>query len=363
MIEILDTVERWREEGQRVALATVVGVEQSAPRDPGAVMAVNERGEVAGSVSGGCVEAAVYEEASDAIASGRARLVSYGISDEAAIERGLTCGGTIHVFVERLDWEPVIFERLAAALRADALIALATRLDDLRPGAKLIVDARGVEGDLGTPGLNLAVEAEARALLTVGENGLRSFGFEGEPIGVEARVFVQSFAPKADLYIFGAIDFSRALARLGKYLGYRVTVVDARPVFATAARIPDADRVVVAWPDEFLSAAHVEARTAIVVLTHDPKFDVPLLKVALNTDAGYIGVMGSRRTHAERVELLRAAGVTDEQLLRISAPVGLDIGARTPEEMALSIAAEIVALRSDRRGGRLRDGSQPVHAK
>jgi xanthine dehydrogenase accessory factor len=256
----------------------------------------------------------------------------------------------------------VIFERLAGALRADAPIALATRLDDVRPGAKLVVDARGVEGDLGSPGLNAAVEAEARALLAVGETTLRTFGLDGEPIGVEARIFIQSFAPKADLYIFGAIDFARAMARIGKYLGYRVTVVDARPIFATEARIPDADRVVVSWPDEFLAAARVEPRTAIVILTHDPKFDVPLLKVALGTNAGYIGIMGSRRTHAERVDLLRAEGVGDADLLRISAPVGLDIGARTPEEMAVSIAAEIVALRAERGGGRLRDGSQSIHA-
>jgi xanthine dehydrogenase accessory factor len=255
----------------------------------------------------------------------------------------------------------VIFERLAAALRADAPVALATRLDEVRPGAKLIVDVSGAEGDLGSPGLNFAVEAEARALLAVGENALRTFGCDGEPIGTEARLFIQAFAPKADLYIFGAIDFSRAMARLGKYLGYRVTVIDARPVFATEARIPDADRVVVAWPDEFLASARVEPRTAIVVLTHDTKFDIPLLKVALDTNAGYIGAMGSRRTHAARVELLRAGGVSESDLERICAPVGLDIGARTPEETAISIAAEIVAMRSDRRGGRLRDGSLAVH--
>jgi len=255
----------------------------------------------------------------------------------------------------------VIFERLAAALRADAPVALATRLDEVRPGAKLIVDVSGAEGDLGSPGLNFAVEAEARALLAVGENALRTFGRDGEPIGTEARLFIQAFAPKADLYIFGAIDFSRAMARLGKYLGYRVTVIDARPVFATEARIPDADRVVVAWPDEFLASARVEPRTAIVVLTHDTKFDIPLLKVALATNAGYIGAMGSRRTHAARVELLRAGGVSESDLERICAPVGLDIGARTPEETAISIAAEIVAMRSDRRGGRLRDGSLAVH--
>jgi xanthine dehydrogenase accessory factor len=245
------------------------------------------------------------------------------------------------------------FERLSAALRADEPVALATRLDEAASGAKLLVDERGVEGNLGSPGLNAAVEAEARALLALGETALRDFG--------EARVFIQAFAPQPDMYIFGAIDFSRTMARIGKYLGYRVTVVDARSVFATPQRIPDADKVVVAWPDEFLASARVGERTAIIVLTHDQKFDVPLLKVALGTNAGYIGAMGSRRTHAARIEGLREAGVDDAGLARISAPIGLDIGARTPEEMAISIASEIVALRSGRSGVRLRDSALPVH--
>ena len=257
----------------------------------------------------------------------------------------------------------MIFERLAAALHDDAPAALATRLDDGSLGAKLLVNERGVEGDLGSSGLNYAVEAEARALLTLGETALRTFGENGEPIpiGREARVFIQTFAPKPEMYIFGAIDFSRAMARIGKYLGYRVTVVDARPVFATARRIPDADKVVVAWPDEFLSAARVDARSAVIVLTHDQKFDIPLLLVALGTEAGYIGAMGSRRTHAARVEALREAGIGEADLARISAPIGLDIGARTPEETAISIASEIVALRAGRGGGRLRESSLPVH--
>jgi len=256
-----------------------------------------------------------------------------------------------------------IFERWAAALHADEPVALATRLDGDATGTKLLVDRSGVAGDLGSAGLNATVEAEARALLTLGETALRTFGENGEPIpsGAEARVFIHTFAPKPDMYIFGAIDFSRAMARIGKYLGYRVTVVDARPVFATPQRIPDADKVVVAWPDEFLSAVRVDERSAIIVLTHDQKFDVPLLRVALGTTAGYIGAMGSRRTHAARVEGLREAGLGDADLARISAPIGLDIGARTPEEMAISIASEIVALRSRRSGGRLRDSTLPVH--
>jgi len=254
-----------------------------------------------------------------------------------------------------------LFDRLAQSIASEIPIALATRLDPIHQGAKLLVDGRGAHGDLGTPGLNHAVEAEARALLSAAQTALRSFGLEGEPIGLDARIFIQSFAPKPDMFVFGAIDFSRAMATIGKYLGYRVTVVDARPVFATKARVPDADEIAVAWPDEFLAKARVTESTVLIVLTHDVKFDIPLLKVAFATQAGYIGVMGSRTTHAHRVEALRADGATEAQLARLCAPVGLDIGARTPEETAISIAAEIVALRAGRRGGRLRDSSLPVH--
>ena len=254
-----------------------------------------------------------------------------------------------------------IFERLVQAIRGERAVALATRLDDGMPGAKLLVDDAEQIGDLGSPGLNDAVAAEARALLLVGETAERTFGSDGEPVGIDARIFIQSFAPKPIMYVFGAIDFSRAMARIGKYLGYRVFAVDARPVFATKARIPDAEQVIVAWPDEFLRNARVDASTAIIVLTHDVKFDVPLLQVALQTNAGYIGAMGSRRTHENRVAALREAGASDESLARISAPVGLDIGARTPEETAVSIAAEIIALRSGRAGGRLRESREAIH--
>lgn len=255
----------------------------------------------------------------------------------------------------------MIFERLAAALHAEAPVALVTRVDGAQAGAKMLVFPDEALGDLGSPGLNVAAVGEARALLAVGETAMRTFGEDGEPVGMDVRVFIVSYAPKPAMYVFGAIDFSRAMARIGKYLGYRVTVVDARPIFATKQRIPDADEVVVAWPDEFLSNAPVDNRTALIVLTHDVKFDIPLLQVALKTDAAYIGAMGSRRTHANRIEALREAGISDADLERVSAPIGLDIGARTPEETAISIAAEIVALRERRRGGRLSEGSLPVH--
>jgi xanthine dehydrogenase accessory factor len=255
----------------------------------------------------------------------------------------------------------VIFDRLARALRDDVPVAMVTRLDGEHAGAKLLVFEDDAEGDLGTPGLNVAAAGEARALLAVGETAIRTFGEDGEPVGVEVRLFIAAYAPKPVMYIFGAIDFSRAMARIGKYLGYQVTVVDARPVFATKQRLPDADEIVVAWPDEFLSTAPVDKRTALIILTHDVKFDIPVLQMALRTDAGYIGAMGSRRTHANRIEELRRVGITDAELARISAPIGLDIGARTPEETAISIAAEIVALRERRRGGRLSEGTLPVH--
>jgi xanthine dehydrogenase accessory factor len=255
----------------------------------------------------------------------------------------------------------VIFDRLATAIRSDRPTALVTRLDGSAVGAKLLVFADEVFGDLGSSGLTHAATGEARALLAAGETALRTFGEDGEPIGMDVQLFIQAFAPKPNMYIFGAIDFSRAMARIGKYLGYAVTVIDARPIFATKARIPDADRVVVSWPDEFLDAAPVDERTALIVLTHDVKFDIPLLQVALQTPAGYIGAMGSRRTHANRINELRRAGTTDAELARINAPIGLDIGARTPEETAISIAAEIVALRERRRGGRLTENDLPVH--
>jgi xanthine dehydrogenase accessory factor len=255
----------------------------------------------------------------------------------------------------------VIFEKLAEALRADRPVALVTRLDGAHAGAKLLVFEDEAYGDLGTSGLNVAGSGEARALLAVGETAIRTFGEDGEPVGVEVRLFIAAYAPKPVMYVFGAIDFSRAMARIGKYLGYTVTVVDARPIFATKARVPDADEVVVAWPDEFLEKAPVDKRTALVILTHDVKFDIPLLRVALRTEAGFIGAMGSRRTHANRVEELRRLGIPDADLARISAPVGLDIGARTPEETAISIAAEIIAIRENRRGARLSEGTLPVH--
>ena len=309
MRDILDTLERWAAEGRKVATATVVATERSAPRDPGAVLAVSETGEVAGSVTGGCVEPAVYEEARDVLTGGAPRLLTYGIADEEAFEVGLSCGGTVHIFVDMLD--ATLLRELANAVRAERPVGLSVTVEGPRLGAKHLTDATSATGLVGV---------------------------EGE------RTFVLSFAPPPRMYVFGAVDHAAAVARIGRFLGYRVTVCDARARFVTAERFPDVDELVVDWPDRFLAGAPVDERSAIVVLTHDHKFDVPLLQVALRTKAGYVGAMGSRTTTEEREAKLRAAGVTDAELARLHAPIGLPIGARTPEEVAVAIAAELVAV-------------------
>jgi xanthine dehydrogenase accessory factor len=324
--DVLDTLERWAADGTPVAIATVVSTERSAPRDPGAVLAVSEPGDVAGSVTGGCVEPAVYGEAREVLAGGEPRLKTYGIADEEAFEVGLPCGGTVHIFVDRLD--PGLVAPIAEAVREERPIALEMRITGEGAGEKRLVGP----GD----------EGPAADLLARGETGILDTP--------EGQVFVSSFAPRPNMYVFGAVDHAAALASIGRFLGYRVTVCDARAKFVTRERFPDVDELVVEWPDRFLAGAPVDERTAICVLTHDHKFDIPVLKVALESPAGYIGAMGSRRTNEDRAERLRAEGVTDDEIARIYAPIGLKIGSRSPEEVAVAIAAQIVqVLRSPRR--------------
>lgn len=362
MKEVLGDIERWRAAGRRVAVARVVGVEGSGPRDPGATMAVSDDGEVAGSVSGGCVEGAVLTEALDVLSHGSPRLVSFGYSDDEAFAVGLTCGGTVTVFVEPLT-SP--YEELRDALRAEEPVALVTQVEGPHPGAKLLVgpDRPAPVGTLGDPDLDRVAARDALGELASGLSGTRHYGLHGEAMESDVTVFVESFAPLPRMVIFGAVDFTAALARTAKSLGYRVTVCDARPVFATAARFPMADEVVVAWPDRHLAEVghRLGPRDAVCVLTHDPKFDVPAIVAALKTDVGYLGAMGSRRTHTTRVDRLREAGVTDKELARLMAPIGLDIGARTPEETAVSICAEIIALRTGKPAPSLRDADGPIH--
>jgi xanthine dehydrogenase accessory factor len=248
-----------------------------------------------------------------------------------------------------------------AALAEQSPVAMATVIEGPGLGSKLLVAPDDHVGTAGNAELDKAVVEAARGLLEGGMTETRHFGPRGQRRMEDVAVFIQSFAPPPRMYVFGAIDFASAVARIGKFMGYRVTVCDARAVFATRERFPSADEVVVAWPDEFLKTAEVDKRTVICVLTHDPKFDVPVLKAALATEAGYIGAMGSRRTHDNRTARLKEEGATDEELQRISSPIGLDIGARTPEETAVAIAGEIIALRTGHSGGRLAGRSGAIH--
>jgi xanthine dehydrogenase accessory factor len=373
MRDVLDSLQRWYGDGVPVGLATVVGVRKSAPRQPGASMAVTPDGEVAGSVSGGCVEGAVFQEAQGVLAEGTPKRLTYGISDDEAFSIGLTCGGEIDLFVEILDSAHApSFEALVASISSEEPVAIATVIETggdgeagagagVGLGAKLVVWPDRVEGTLGTEGLDAAVTDDTRGMLDQGQTGQRRYGPRGERRLDDVTVFIQSFAPRPRMYVFGAIDFAAAVARIGAFLGYYVTVCDARSVFATPKRFPQAHEVVVEWPHRFLPTAPIDSRTVICVLTHDPKFDVPLLEIALRTDAGYIGAMGSRRTHDDRLARLRERGLTDAELARLRSPIGLDIGGRTPEETAVSIAAEIIQLRWGGSGAPLTDTEGAIH--
>ena len=368
MRDILTDLRRWEQAGTPVGLATVVSVYQSAPRQPGASMAVTADGTVLGSVSGGCVEGAVFEAASEVLETGTPRLVRYGISDDEAFAVGLTCGGQIDVFIERLEpGAPAPVSEVAEAVVDSRPIAVATVIAapdgaPVRPGARLTVTPRDTRGGLGAEGLDAAVTDDARGFLEQGVTAQRRYGVRGERRVEDVTVFVESLAPHPRMIVFGAIDFAAAVARLGAFLGYHVTVCDARAVFATERRFPQAHAVVVEWPHRYLARTRVDERTVLAVLTHDPKFDVPLLEVALRTPAGYIGAMGSRRTHDDRLARLREKGLTDAELARLRSPIGLDLGARTPEETAVSIAAEIVALRWSGSGRPLTSTEGAIHA-
>ena len=369
MRELLDQMQGWWSAGEPAGLATVVGTFRSAPRAPGAAMVVGPHGAVAGSVSGGCVEGAVYELAGEVVASQSPKLVRYGVSDDDAFAVGLTCGGVIDIFVERVDrthW-PWLAE-LAEAVRTGSPVAVVTVIaspDQDRVGAHLVVWPDRAQGTLGSDRVDDAVTDDARGLLAAGRSSALEYGPDGQRRGEGLRVFVNSFAPRPRMLVFGAIDYAAAVARIGSFLGYRVTVCDARGVFATPQRFPGADEVIVDWPHRYLSAevdaGRVDSRTVVTVLTHDPKFDVPLLEVALRLDLAYVGAMGSRRTHDDRFKRLREVGLGEAELARLSSPIGLDLGARTPEETAVSVAAEIIALRWGGRGDRLSTVEGPIH--
>ncbi|MFI5937512.1 XdhC family protein [Actinoplanes sp. NPDC051494] len=397
-----ELVKAWRS-GAPAGLATVTATWSSAPRQPGSAMVVHADGVVAGSVSGGCVEGAVYELCREVAVSGRPRTTRYGVSDDDAFEVGLPCGGTIELFVE-----PAGFPELgvlAEAVEAGRPVALLTCVEGAgdRVGRHLVLTAEngagrpesragqpesgagqpesgagqpesgagqpesraGRHGSLGHDRLDDAAADDGRGMLAAGRTGLLHYGPDGQRRGSGTTVLVTSFAPAARMLVFGATDHAAAVARIGSFLGYRVTVCDARAVFATARRFPGADEVVVDWPHRYLAAeagaGRLDGRTVACVLTHDPRFDVPVLEVALRLPLAYVGAMGSRRTHDDRLKRLRATGLTGAELARLASPIGLDLGARTPEETAVSIAAEIVALRWSGTGERLTATAGPIH--
>ncbi|TCC38205.1 XdhC family protein [Kribbella speibonae] len=370
MRDVLDKLLAWWRAGESVAVGTVVATFDSAPRPPGAVMLVGPELEVVGSVSGGCVEGAVYQLGEEILASGEPVLQRYGVSDESAFAVGLTCGGILDIFVEKINRTtfPELAE-VAADIAEGRPVAVATVVahpDLARLGRRLIVRPDASGGGLGSDRADDAVLDDARGLLANGRSETLEYGPDGQRRGEGMRVFVSSYAPVPRLLVFGAIDFAAAVGRLGAFLGYRVTVCDARAVFATASRFPFADEVIVDWPHRYLSgeatAGRIDDRTVICVLTHDPKFDVPLLEVALRLpQVAYIGAMGSRRTHDDRLKRLREAGLTEAEVARLSSPIGLDLGARTPEETAVSIAAEIIAQRWGGAGQRLSAAAGPIH--
>jgi xanthine dehydrogenase accessory factor len=317
MREILGELSRWTEAGEDIAIATVVETWGSSPRPLGSKMAVTRSGKMAGSVSNGCIEGAVFEEAQKVLKSRAPRVAAFGVADDVAFEVGLACGGHIEVFVQPLG---PVHRRLMAKLQNEAPATLRT---DLVTGEAELVD--------GAPsGTELARR--------------------------EGNYFVEPFRRLAHLIIIGAIHIAIPLHRLAKTMGYRVTVVDARAKFATKERFPEADELVVAWPDEAMARLTIDNSTYVVILTHDPKFDLPALRSVLTKEAGYIGAIGSRKTNQNRFDALRAEGFTEEQLARVHGPIGLDLGSRGAEETALGILAEITAVRFGGSGAFKRDG-------
>ncbi|MFM9596506.1 XdhC family protein [Streptomyces scabiei] len=368
MLDIANELNQWLEEGRDFAVATVVAVSGSAPRGPGAALAVDADGTAIGSVSGGCVEGAVYDLCTQALADGETVRERFGYSDEDAFAVGLTCGGVLDILVTPMPADgpgrKAFQVALSAAARGEAA-ALARVIGGPAqlPGRALAVRQDGsYEGEFGGhPDLDRAVADEARSLLDAGRTGTFDIAQDGSHCEPDLTVFVESSVSPPRMLVFGAIDFAAALVRVGRFLGYHVTVCDARPVFATRTRFPEADDIVVDWPHRYLQQTETDDRTVVCVLTHDAKFDVPLLETALRRPAAYIGAMGSRRTHEDRDRRLREIGLTEAELTRLRSPIGLDLGARTPEETALSIAAEIVAARHGGTGLPLSGSHTPIH--
>jgi xanthine dehydrogenase accessory factor len=352
----------WLREGRRVAAGLLVGIDGSAPLQAGASVYIDADGTIEGSVTGGCVESAVAQEAISMIAEGAPpRLVTYGISDELAGTVGLMCGGTVHIFIHELT--PHHQEATLRGLEAfveERPSAVATLLNSPRAGSKLYVDESTHVGSLGGRLLDANVEREARGLVSHGRTTVRQFGTDGTTLGTGLRVHVAAHAERPQMLILGAIDFSAALATIADGMGYRVTIGDPREAFLSSARFSASARTMAAWPQDVVGQLSPGPRDAVLVFSHDPKFDVPALLAAFETQAGYIGALGSRKTTTEREHRLREAGATDEDLARLHAPAGLDIGAATVEETAIAVLAEITANRAGRSGQSLRDSEGSI---
>jgi xanthine dehydrogenase accessory factor len=345
--EILTDVARWRARGDRIALATVIATRRSAPRPVGSKLVISDRGEMAGSVSGGCVENEVYGQACEILEGAPPQLLSYGISDDEAFAVGLPCGGEIDVFVDTAS--PELLERLARVIEREERAVLFTVVEGDRVGAQLLATEDGDRVGEGS-------DEHFDDVLRGGRNVVLELD-SGE------KVFAEVYGPPPRLLVFGAVDTAEALCRAARGLGWHTIVSDARGKFASSERLPSADEIVVAWPDETLARVRPDHQTAVVVLTHDERWDVPALKGALETEAFYIGALGSRRNQARRRERLLEEGVAESQLDRVQGPAGLDIGADTPAETALSILAEILAIRAGREGGRLKEAKGRIHAE
>jgi len=316
MREVLGELNDWTRSGEEIALATVVETWGSSPRPLGSKMLVTRSGKMAGSVSNGCIEGAVFEEAQKVLKNGEPKLAAFGVSDDVAFEVGLACGGHIEVYVQPL-------QRVH----------------------KQLIDM-----------LNRNEPATLRTNLVSGETELlQGATFSTELARRDGDLFVEPFRRPAHLVIIGAIHIAIPLHRLARLMGYRVTVIDARKKFATKDRFPEADELIVAWPDEAMKKLTIDNSTYVVVLTHDPKFDLPALRSVLKEDAGYVGAIGSRKTNQNRFDALRAEGFTEEQLARVHGPIGLDLGGRGAEETALGILAEITAVRFGGSGSPMRE--------
>jgi xanthine dehydrogenase accessory factor len=363
-----DIAVAWLRDGRRFVQALLVEVEGSAPLPEGAMMVIGEGGEIEGSITGGCVEGAVVTEAEALLAGERGPgLLRYGISDELAGTVGLMCGGIVHIFIQELGGSSGASATELQVLEAHLdgrPVAVATLLDGEGAGGRLAIVEDAVIGGLGVADLlDRNVARESAGLLEEGKTTIRRFGADGATLGDDLGVHIRAYAPPPRMMVFGAIDFSAALAPFAARIGYEVVICDARDRFARSGRFSTDAEVRIGWPQEVMQGVELGPRDAVLVFTHDPKFDEPALLAALATGAGYIGALGSRQTTADREQRLRRAGVTDEQLSRLHAPCGLDIGSRTAEETAISVLAEIIAARAQRAARPLRATSGPIHGR